>query len=923
MFAKLKKIRLTLAILLICLLIVAIYLVLNFGNESDTGMSTVKPEISDYSKSPTLTVDMSQRTGALKHGSAGFLYGLGEDGVPSAHILSPLKPKIAVQKAPDGMQHPNGDALNVAKTFIEAGGEQVQIYMQDYYAIWPYEFTNIDDYIKILKDMIPKVKASKYADKMVYVPFNEPDWIWYKGIDSDEAVQKRFFEDWLKVYRVIKDIDPDARIAGTGCAKYQEAFLEKFIPFCKENNCMPDIITWHELEADKLESFAQHYDHYRTLEKTNNLKEHEIVINEYAPQAHCSVPGKLVSWISIFEDKKVSACLPYWHISNNLNDMAADNNEVNGAWWLYKWYGDMSGETLKTSRTNSDQQELYGLASINENKKSANVILGGAESQCRVILNNLDKTQSFNSSKVNIKVEATYWTAYHGVAQEPSVVLEGTYQVNNGSVTIDLNEMEETAAYNITVTCAGNNDSAGYTKAGPWRKIYQAEKAELLGGATVKSKPDTNYAYSGKKQVYKIDSAGDGLRFNIEVPEKGYYKFDLLYGNGAGNNTKNPSLNKPESVQQILAIDGGKPVTMVLPNTLSQFMEGMHTEVIKLSAGKHRLEINYLSGSEGASVDCIYLTFAGTELPSSKKLYQAELSDFNQFGSNKSSAVKTENTLKDYSGSGYVTGLNTVPVARGGGIRFNVMAESNGLYKLTLRYQSELPANVNLYIDNTAITLNKLLKSIPVTVSNNKWETMAQTVFLQKGINVIDIDADADAAVDYLEVGPAEKDSDKIVTVEAEECTLLGKYEILENPFSSGGKYVKGLLGDSDKENQLILNVSVPEAGHYKMVFYHSNSELFGGHAYNAQLVDRFAAIEVNGSNPVNVFFRNTYSDDCFRTRTVDVELNAGNNEIKIYNDASRKFRCGILDGDSIRYETLVNYTPNFDKFEFYPSVLE
>lgn len=347
----------------------------------------------------------------------------------------------------------------------------------------------------------------------------------------------------------------------------------------------------------------------------------------------------------------------------------------------------------------------------------------------------------------------------------------------------------------------------------------------------------------------------------------------------------------------------------------------LNTEVIKLSAGKHRLEINYLSGSEGASVDCIYLSFAGTDLPSSKKIYQAELSDFNQFGSNKSSAVKTENTIKDYSGSGYVTGLNAVPVARGGGIRFNVMAESNGLYKLTLRYLSQLPGNVNLYLDNTAVTLNKLLKSIPVTASNNKWETMAQTVFLQKGINVIDIDADADTAVDYLEVGPAEKVSDKIVTVEAEECTLLGKCEILENPFSSGGKYVKGLLGDSDKENQLILNVSVPEAGHYKMVFYHSNSELFGGHAYNAQLVDRFAAIEVNGSSPVNVFFRNTYSDDCFRTRTVDVELKAGNNEIKIYNDASRKFRCGILNGDSIRYETLVNYTPNFDKFEFYPSV--
>ncbi len=516
------------------------------------------------------------------------------------------------------------------------------------------------------------------------------------------------------MHKVIKSIDPDARIAGTGCAKYQEEFLGKFIPFCRENNCMPDIITWHELEADKLDSFARHYDHYRTLEKANGFDELEIVINEYAPQAHCSVPGKLVSWISVFEDKKVSACLPYWHISNNLNDIAADYNEVNGAWWLYKWYGDMSGETLKTTRSNIGGQELYGLASLSENKRSSNIIFGGIDKQCRIILNNMNMTESFNISRVNVKVEATYWTAYHGVAPEPSVVLEGIYKIKDGSVKIDLEGLEEKAAYNVTLTRAGSTDTEGITRTGPWRKVYEAEDARLLGSATVKSRPDNNYAYSGKNQAWNINSPGDGLRFEVEIPLEGYYKFDLLYGNGSGNNTKNPSENKPESVKQSLTVDGEAALEVILPNTLSHYMESMYTGYIKLPAGKHSLDINYLSGLEGASIDCIYLTYAGKYKPSSEKTYEAELSDFNQYALNKISAVKTENTIRGYSAFGYITGLNSVHVTEGGGARFNVMVENNGLYNLSLRYHSEASGNINIYTGNTAMTLNRLVKTIPV-----------------------------------------------------------------------------------------------------------------------------------------------------------------------------------------------------------------
>ena len=160
------------------------------------------PIISEAAFVPTLTVDMSAKTGAMRHGSSGFLYGLGSDGTPSANTLTPLKPSTAVQKAPDGLQHPTGDVLDVADTFISAGGEQVQIYLQDIYALWPYEQTSFEEYLSHIEEMVPKIVALRnsspdYSGKLVYVPFNEPDGIWYGNIGWDANVQNRFNENWL------------------------------------------------------------------------------------------------------------------------------------------------------------------------------------------------------------------------------------------------------------------------------------------------------------------------------------------------------------------------------------------------------------------------------------------------------------------------------------------------------------------------------------------------------------------------------------------------------------------------------------------------------------------------------------------------------------------------------------------------------
>ena len=93
-------------------------------------------------------------------------------------------------------------------------------------------------------------------------------------------------------------------------------------------------------------------------------------------------------------------------------------------------------------------------------------------------------------------------------------------------------------------------------------------------------------------------------------------------------------------------------------------------------------------------------------------------------------------------------------------------------------------------------------------------------------------------------------------------------------------------------------------------------------------MTERYASFSVNGGEAQRVVFRNSYSNETFNSQIVPVTLQAGENTIRIYNDNSKVITNGIHKGGekipaNIDYNVLVNYTPNFDKFVFYPLTAE
>lgn len=925
---------------------------------------------------PTLTINMApDEERELKHGASGFLYGLGAENVPTANTITPLKAHTAVQKAPNGMQHPNGDVLDTVDTFMNAGGKDLQIYVPDYYALWFYEFSSTEEYLDILKMEAEECIEKGIAEDAVYVLYNEPKADWLGGSYLDPETQTTYygweslFWFWEDMYNMLVEVYEDngvavkPRVAGLNLAEYDEDVMEQYIKFCVEHSCMPDVITWHDLSTWQFNAFDSEYKHYRNLEKTYLTEENaekygvditprEIVINEYADWAECASPGDLVRWIGLFEEYNVNGCLPFWHLSNNLNGLAAGNNEGNGAWWLYKWYGDMSGQYLPVTTSNTTKDNYYGAASLDENKKNSTIIFGGVNGSSDIVLENLDDTETFKDAELlHVKLESTDYTGFHGAAEEPRTVKEGAVEIKDGKAVIPVSDMLEMSGYRLTLTQASEDETAGFLS-DTWKELYEAEDGEMVGGAAP-GDVAWNFAGSGRQKVNAIYDANAGVNIKVTVPADGYYKYDMVYTTAQGCNTADPDANAPLTAAQTLYVDGQQMEKMILPTTLNWSMGGMYSTYIYLEAGPHTLGIRGTENTRFADVDCIYLTYKGPneEDVAFNKTYEAELGEFNEL-----SGTDTALTTERKDNTDYVSGLDKTPVTAGGGLRFTVIVPEDGMYTLGLRYSSDAEGNIRIYQDNDAVHLDRLTASATVSDTEGLWENAYQTVFLQKGINIIDLDADVSLALDYMNV--QKTDAEPSAVVEAESGKLSGEAALGSvsevKGYASGNSYVAGIkaangvevigpddpdfeiygrgravdMGEAVDKNSLTITVNVPEAGEYKMAVYQSSGELFGKHDYNAQMTERYASFSVNGGEAQKVVFRNTYSDETFRAQVVPVTLKAGENTIKIYNDNSKVITNGIHNGGdkipaNITYNVLENYTPNFDRFEFWPVTAE
>ncbi|MBR5544171.1 MAG: carbohydrate-binding protein [Clostridia bacterium] len=799
-------------------------------------------------KVPTLTIDFSQQS-ELTGRASGFLYGIAEDDVPTAEIVESIGINTLATKPAGGLQHPIGDVNQVAETFTEAGGEYLLIYTQDMYDTWYYQLDSLELYNERVRKTVTEMENSEYKDKLVYCIYNEMDNGQWFGDHWVEENRYKFYDAWLSTYNVVKEINPDAKIAGPGHCGYNYDWNKEFLTYCKANNCMPNMFVWHELAGEP--NYSIYWMEYRFNEFNEmcdelGVERIPICISEYGLMQTNGIPGESVKWISRLEASDIYGCVAYWRLANNLAEVVADDVTPNSNYWVYKFYADMKGKELDVTEWDLFHSNIgnwlkgkyplfnkgfIGMASFDESEKKFYVLTGGSAEDSKIKIENIDEKYFKNGDKVTVKVTYVDFKGLGGAVYSPEDCMTEVVKVSGNAIKFTLPCERESQSYFIEITPYDNeeeNENENRTLR------FEAEDATFDGNAFV---PEWISYASSKGLVVKGLDKESTIKFTVDVDKAGTYSLDFVYANGAVEAGR-------ISAETQISINGNDHF-IKFPSTIKdEYMECV-TIVADLKKGKNNVYINVLNDTV-LTLDFIDAQFKledGVEYDGPIDMYFAPLQSRN---------VDTNENA------------------------YSIIVEYGGHYKLSYT-DNRLPDAVNGVIYKEEIK------------------------YLHRGYNKIVLDNNLSLA----KVESAQNIDKKIYTITPTDMQIFNGATLEDDENTSSGKRIGWIA--SDTGSYATFNVNVKEAGYYNFTIEYANNEEGGYHDYNVDLVERYITFTVNGENRGNYFFRSTYSWETYKTKTVVLYLDEGNNEIKLSNDGSYSFN------------NKVTYAPNIGDIQVNP----
>lgn len=829
---------------------------------------------------PKTTFDFAQKTGSVTNGASGFLYGFAEPDIPTKEMAESIGVSTLSTKTLGGLQHPVGDVGQVADTFFSAGGKEIIVYTQDMYDTWYYQFDSLEQYHERVKLTVTETARKDYANNVIYCIYNEMDnGQWYGDFKEYENRQKTY-EAWKATYALVRSIDADAKIGGPSYCSYKSEYIKEFLEYCKSENCLPDTMIWHELGTNSLYMWEEHFADYDALCQELGIEKMPVCITEYGLMSTNGIPGESVKWISRIESVKCEGCVAYWRLANNLSDVAADDTTPNSNWWAYFWYNAMSGETVQSTSKDLFQSNMgkfltrqtkelkykgfTGLSTIDEEKGEIQILAGGSNRDSTIVLENLDKTDSFKTAeKVYVTAEYVDYKGLSGEVSAPKIKFAKYYDVADGKVRIDLNDILYTQCYHFTVTPYADGMTA-VSEEIPETEIpmsrYEAENATLFGTATA----DSNVSYAASEYtLVKANSAeASGVEFSVTIPKEGRYSLDLVYGNGANNvqfNADGSQADKGErtDIELLVSVDGEETENYLpLSSTLKDDFTNVIRYTVDLKQGKHTIRFT---------------------LPENKEFQQTVSFDFLDV----TPQTDTDRNTAYLGFTPYC--VQNVAKSDENNTAFWALPDANGYYAVQIISKTA----------PTALTVNGTrIDTVSFTSIDNA--TYRCILYLRHGLNSLSVNVGNAAVTDvtWYDAGQNDNTADYF----AEDFTLSGSAKLEDLAVktmtamlsSQINVYIDGVSSDTD--GAATVTYTAPQAGYYQFTFTYANNEEGGVHDYNVDLVERYITLTVNDEDRGNYYFRNTYSWETLKTKVITVYLAAGENTITFSNNGSYQF---------------------------------
>jgi len=833
-----------------------------------------------------VSIDLGATTGPVHGGASGVLYGLYGEGMPTDNLIEGMDVRSVATKAQDGSQHPGSDALEILPTLSETTGGDVYLRVTDWYRGFPYQWPGdtpqekLADYREVLDaqlEMIEQIPAEQ-RENLVIEPFNEPEGNMFGtgqwSLDGTSWLDDPadYFAAWDSTYRRIKEAFPDMRVAGPGTSilfDQNKGFMEHAVA----EGTVPDIVTWHELTHPQAirDSVAK----YRGWEAAAFAgTEYEgtelpLNINEYAFNYHTSVPGQMIQWISAIEDTKVDAMIAFWNINGNLSDSAVQVNRGNGQWWLYNAYSKLSGETVEVAPPFPGQNySLQGVASLDEDKRTARAILGGADGKAPVTFENIS-AGTFGDT-VRVWVHEIGWTGQLGDSAQPAELAELVLPVEDGRVTVDfdgetLPQLSEASAYELVMTPAGAG--AESTVDSTWSASYEAEDADYTGGGYSRNGPEGSPADVGKFytsggfNVGGLRTGSDGaLDFTVEVPQDGEYDLSVF----ANSLNTYPLIEEQGPTNVFLRVDGEAEQELFLPLGYKWVVWDHTDTTVELTAGTHTITLaaQSLDGSGATVGDALIDRITLSQPRESGDVYEAETAVHD-------GGFAEHDKPDDGSGSG------GAKLADGQSATFWVYGEHDGEAQLALEAFGSGAGTLSVNDREVAQVGRGVELSAHLQGGVNKIVVTAQG---RKGLKVdrlvVDASAGQLAAVEY----------------QAEDAEAAGEARTTALSLAEGGTAVEGIGGEPGNANTLTFEVEAQTAGEHAVVVRYSNPEQVPATHYNPNPMARHADFSVNGGDAQRVLFAPSFHANNFFERTIYLELEEGANTVTVSAEEEPNF---------------------------------
>jgi hypothetical protein len=536
----------------------------------------------------TLVVDAASPFRPVTHVASGGLYALAENNRPADSMLLPIRMNTLTQPPPEVGQRPNGqppggDGLLVAPQADRVGAGEV-IRMPDIYPDFPYKWVSWADWMSKVDTIVSaRLSASSVSNVAAWEIWNEPDGTWNTAAAGD------FNTGWVRTVQRIRTHDTVTPVAGPGYSHWDPDLMRAFLTNAKNNNVLPDIVVWHELNHSS-GSIAADVSAYRSLESSLGISPRPIFINEYAWTDEVDVPGRVANYIAKFERAGVRAAdRAFWHEYGTVNGLVVNNNQPTGTWWLYKWYGDMAGSMV--TATPPAQTGLDGFAAYDPTRRRVDVVFGDESGTNSVRVTGLGAL----GSGVQVTLESTPASGRFTAVTAPTTISTSTFTVSNGQITVPVPNMSATSAYHLVVQPTGGVPA--------FQQRYEAENASVFRAQRLTSLSASDVGYVGR-----IDNTGDPrsdsyVDFVVNVPTARAYTMTIGYANGSG-----------ATATQGLASNGGTWSTVSYPPTAGWGRFGATVSTtVNLHAGYNVIRLAkgapFFSGGTGfAELDYIQLS---------------------------------------------------------------------------------------------------------------------------------------------------------------------------------------------------------------------------------------------------------------------------------------------------------------------------